>query len=645
MRAPLIPILLWMVLFPTIALAIEISGDVWGTWSPVNNPYEVVGDLRVPPESTLVIEPGVFVDFQGHYKFIVDTLATLLPVGTENDSIVFSCDTLANPSRWGGIRFYKAASACTLKYCRIEHGDAIGKYPHQRGGGVYCHLSDITISHCFIAMNSADSGGGIYADSSAFTISHNTIVRNRTPITPTQGGGIYTRYCDDAVISHNFISANRSYRGGGMSCIRNRNVTVSDNIICENYAYASGPSIRFQRSSGFITRNLIYGNWSENIHAGNGGGIYTRKCDPDLIVSENIITGNNAAGRGGGIFCREANTTIINNTVMGNRALFGGGFCAREFGHPILINNIFWADTSENGQEICLRNQNSDPCTLTVLYCDVEGGESGVQIQPDCILNWSSGNLDSDPIFSAPGAKDFHLRWHSPCIDNGDFSRTDPDGTRSDIGAIYFDQDVEGFVELYPPESPIVIPSEGGEFTYGRWVFNPRDDTLIVDLWSYLYSPGGGRSDPFDQHSDRSIPPHDSLGENNISGYVSGFRPAGDYTLVCYIGDYPSGMIDSSYFYVSKEDPPPPTNYTLSQNYPNPFNVTTVINYQLPVAGYVKLEIYNILGQKVVMLLDVAQAAGYKSVTWDASRFSSGMYFYRLTTGEYTVTRKMVLSK
>ncbi|MFQ5869575.1 MAG: hypothetical protein ACE5JC_06710, partial [Candidatus Zixiibacteriota bacterium] len=77
MRALTIPILLWIAVLPVIASGIEVSGDVWGTWSPVNNPYEVVGELRVPPESTLVIEPGVFVDFQGHYKFIVDSLATL----------------------------------------------------------------------------------------------------------------------------------------------------------------------------------------------------------------------------------------------------------------------------------------------------------------------------------------------------------------------------------------------------------------------------------------------------------------------------------------------------------------------------------------------------------------------------------------
>jgi len=83
----------------------------------------------------------------------------------------------------------------------------------------------------------------------------------------------------------------------------------------------------------------------------------------------------------------------------------------------------------------------------------------------------------------------------------------------------------------------------------------------------------------------------------------------------------------------------------LRQNYPNPFNATTVINYQLPVDGDVRLEVYNTLGQKVTALVDETQEAGYKSVIWDASEVSSGLYFYKLTAGDYTETRRMMLVK
>jgi len=88
-----------------------------------------------------------------------------------------------------------------------------------------------------------------------------------------------------------------------------------------------------------------------------------------------------------------------------------------------------------------------------------------------------------------------------------------------------------------------------------------------------------------------------------------------------------------------------PGSYFLVHNYPNPFNASTVIDYQLPVDCYVKLEIYNLFGQKVATLVDSKQQAGYRSSVWDASAASSGIYFYKLTAGDYTETRRMMLVK
>ncbi|MCP4633790.1 MAG: T9SS type A sorting domain-containing protein, partial [candidate division Zixibacteria bacterium] len=67
--------------------------------------------------------------------------------------------------------------------------------------------------------------------------------------------------------------------------------------------------------------------------------------------------------------------------------------------------------------------------------------------------------------------------------------------------------------------------------------------------------------------------------------------------------------------------------------------------YSLPVTSDVIIEVYNILGQRVTTLVDEHQTAGYKSITWDASGFSSGLYFYRLTTGDKSYTKRMTLLK
>ncbi len=87
-----------------------------------------------------------------------------------------------------------------------------------------------------------------------------------------------------------------------------------------------------------------------------------------------------------------------------------------------------------------------------------------------------------------------------------------------------------------------------------------------------------------------------------------------------------------------------PTQYSLSQNYPNPFNPVTKIEFALPIAGKWNLSIYNILGQEVASFGNENEAGFYK-IEWDASRYASGVYFYRLTSGQYSATRKMVLLK
>ena len=88
-----------------------------------------------------------------------------------------------------------------------------------------------------------------------------------------------------------------------------------------------------------------------------------------------------------------------------------------------------------------------------------------------------------------------------------------------------------------------------------------------------------------------------------------------------------------------------PLSYELQQNYPNPFNPQTVIRYALPVAGQVRLKVFNILGEAVAMLSDGLQGPGERSVTFDASNLPSGIYIYRLEAGSFVSSRKMIVLK
>ena len=85
--------------------------------------------------------------------------------------------------------------------------------------------------------------------------------------------------------------------------------------------------------------------------------------------------------------------------------------------------------------------------------------------------------------------------------------------------------------------------------------------------------------------------------------------------------------------------------FSLKQNYPNPFNPSTTIEYSVPANSLVSLKVYDIQGREIAALINKQQDAGSYITTWNASNVSSGVYFYKLTAGSYTQTKKMLLSK
>ena len=89
-----------------------------------------------------------------------------------------------------------------------------------------------------------------------------------------------------------------------------------------------------------------------------------------------------------------------------------------------------------------------------------------------------------------------------------------------------------------------------------------------------------------------------------------------------------------------------PKEFRLYQNYPNPFNPLTTIKYALPKASAIELSIFNLLGQKVALLSSASKPAGIYTITWDASSFASGVYFYRLEINSSIIkTRRLVVLK
>ena len=80
-----------------------------------------------------------------------------------------------------------------------------------------------------------------------------------------------------------------------------------------------------------------------------------------------------------------------------------------------------------------------------------------------------------------------------------------------------------------------------------------------------------------------------------------------------------------------------PKEFSLLQNYPNPFNPITMIKYVIPKSEYVQLKVYNAIGKIITILVDIKQEAGEYEVQWDGSNYPSGIYFYKLSAGDFTL--------
>ena len=122
----------------------------------------------------------------------------------------------------------------------------------------------------------------------------------------------------------------------------------------------------------------------------------------------------------------------------------------------------------------------------------------------------------------------------------------------------------------------------------------------------------------------------------NFINYQNGGRLIynADKIISLMMGDNVTGNIDLT-----------PKEFSLQQNYPNPFNPTTTIEYTIPKDGYVSMKVYDISGREVASLVDKYQNSGSYILMWDASRYSSGVYFYRIISGDYSATKRMVLKK
>ncbi len=340
--------------------------------------------------------------------------------------------------------------------------------------------------------------------------------------------------------------------------------------------------------------------------------------------------------------------------------------------------------TSGNAIFFQYQNLSGDVNSATVGIQNGDGSD-GLQVvynaaylHDELAVRIAAGWLDVSPlsgVIPAGGQVDLTVVFDAGALLVGDYSGTITVQSWDEIQSLpdmlipvsLHVEDVVPTIDLamHPDDEPVVVPA-GGSFDYTISVSNTTGGSLNYDGWLMLTLPDGSDYGPLAEIS-TSI----SGGETEyyfLTQDIPSFAPLGDYNYRAYVGDYPSAVIDGASFPftvvsgagsadgwdVIGFDPSIlrggvetalPRSYTLSQNYPNPFNAESVIEYGLPSGGDVELVVFNLLGQRVETLVNGYRQAGYHSVIWDASHYSSGIYFYKLTANGKTLTKRMTLLK
>lgn len=429
--------------------------------------------------------------------------------------------------------------------------------------------------------------------------------------------------------------------------------TIDSTIINANYW---GSVVTFD--SGETGNSILRGFTLRNGMASSGAGIYIHNASPKIVQSklENCTcTGQNAKGAGiyyynsgvlippvemkrnvihgcygtGAIYLQGGNAQLINNTIAYNDSIgiYISNCCC------ILKNTILW------GNEGCEILRNWGQCYVS--YCDVDDtldqGYCGMNDQTG-----SNGNISAWPDFRdiQPGTRNLRFADStSVCIDAGDPNDSDIPWwgrDRIDMGAYEFPLDyIRGDVQ-------------------SDWFINENDFTYLT---AYVYENGQPCYPPLagditcqwnsDYHCDTLVNVADWLYLDNYLHH-DGPPPSEVCEEICPPPPPRRGFDPEQLIGADKTNLP--KTFALLQNHPNPFNPDTKISYALPVDCHVTLTIYNLLGEKVVSLVDEDQTAGWHYIIWcgkdkKSKDLASGVYFYRIKARHFTQTRRMLLLK
>jgi len=517
----------------------------------------------------------------------------------------------------------------------------------------------ITNGYCY------DGGGGVSCMNNSSMTLKNLIVSNN--LTETMGGGIYLHEISNATIEDVTTTDNACGMSGGGIMISQSEAFLTNVKALNNYAFSAGGGIKCHGGTIIIENSQMSGNvsaWSggggeftntdflnmnnvmisDNYAEGSGGGLLFFGNDGIVKLSNSVITGNSGSfgswgSLGAGIMVGTCTAEFTNVTFSDNFCELAGGTCWVSFGTIVtFIDCIMWNNSPD---EIGINDSPTYTTEVTISYCDIEGGEAGIEVPASVTLNWLEGNIDEDPLFTFTGEHHYSLLEGSPCINAGI-----PDTTGLNLPEFDFAGNprvLDGRIEMGAYEVTVLISADFiASYTVGPSPFTVEFTDLTTGYpteWEWDFN-SDGVIDSYDQNPVWTF---------NEQGYYT-------VTLTSSNAYNEDTNIKEDYIqvagYVSVDEDEMLTPSQLIGNYPNPFKLTTTISFSTTEnTENTELAIYNLVGQKVRSLINQNMEAGQHSVIWDGTddsgkKVSGGIYFYQLKVGKNIFeSKRMMLLK
>ncbi len=461
--------------------------------------------------------------------------------------------------------------------------------------------------------------------------------------------------------------------GAGIYC-ESSSPTISNCLITNSTAGWDGGAICCIFGSAAVIKNCIMtGNSAPN----HQGGAISLAYDCEVRIERCVITDNNALN-GGGILVYRSNASIINCVISDNTVTgVGGGIECSSSSNTILMNSIVESNINHGIHFL------SGSANATITYCDFhqnQGGDFQGTVPGGLgVISTVNNNGDPcdqyfniflDPLFQATaGDSAYRFSINSPCIDAGNpSSPQDPDSTFADMGVFYFHQS-SLFIALELHNPPIVIPPGGGFINFDLCIGNTSDSQYIADVWSEITYSGGRCYGPVLSRFNLTVFGQ-AVFRRTVTQLVPPRCPGGNITYMANVGWYPDSVLDVAGFdfiklyseeteeseigwthrFWGKEKPESidskseDNDFTLIVS-PNPFNATTALSFKLQAASNIKLAVYDIAGREAAMLAEGFHPVRMHRALFDGTDLPSGVYFARLSAGQYYRTQKLLLIK